>query len=254
MKLPVLFWRRTIQLLVGCSVLGFSSAFLVRGNLGSASWDVLTQGITYYLPLSFGVIGILTSFVVLLLWIPLKQRLGVGTVVNVVLVGVAVDFAFTVIPVTEELWLRILYVAFGIFIGGVATGLYIGARFGTGPRDGLMTGLNRVTGLPIWIVRTAIEVSVVIVGWLLGGVVGASTVAFAVLIGPVCQYFMRVFHIELPGDKPDVEDYDPEEPILAHDAVDSESVADHPPVVPITAKGGITRRRRTRFAAKQRNG
>ncbi len=254
MKLPVLFWRRAAQLMGGITILGFSSAFLVRGDLGSASWDVLTQGITHYVPLTFGTIGIITSFVVLLLWIPLKQKLGIGTVVNVLWMGIAVDYAFTVIPVTENIWIRILYVATGILLGGLATGIYIGARFGTGPRDGLMTGLNRVTGLPIWLVRTALEVTVVAIGWLLGGVVGVSTVAFALLIGPVCQYFMGVFHIALPSDKPEGEDYDPEELVPMEDGVDRESVIEHPAVPPLSPARSGARRRRTRFAAKPRNG
>ena len=146
-------------------------------------------------PLSVGTVTILVSIVVLLLWIPLRQRPGPGTIVNALGVGPAVDVTLLVLPAVEALWLRALLFAIGLTVLAAATGLYIGARFGPGPRDGLMTGLHERTGRPIWLVRTAIEVSVVAVGWALGGGVGIGTLAFALLVGPLCQVFLRVFAV-----------------------------------------------------------
>lgn len=187
--------RRSVQLLVGLFLYGIGIAFMVRGQIGAAPWDVLSQGITHHVPLSFGVVTILISIVVLLLWIPLRQKLGVGTVLNALLVGPAADVGLALIPMDQPLWLRICFFAIGLLVLSAATGLYIGAQFGPGPRDGLMTGLHKQTGWRIWIVRTGIEIVVVAVGWALGGNVGIGTVAFALLVGPLCQYFMRVFAV-----------------------------------------------------------
>lgn len=191
--------RRITQLLVGLFLYGIGIAFIVRGEIGAAPWDVLTQGIANHVPLSFGVITILTSVVVLLLWIPLRQKPGVGTLLNALLVGPAADIGLALIPTGQDLWLRICFFIIGLVLLSAATGLYIGTHFGPGPRDGLMTGLHRVTGWRIWIVRTAIEVTVVLIGWLLGGNVGLGTLAFALLVGPLCQYFMRIFAIRVPA-------------------------------------------------------
>ena len=192
--------RRVTQLLVGLFLYGIGIAFLVRGMIGAAPWDVLTQGIARHVPLTFGVITILVSIVVLLLWIPLRQKLGIGTVLNALLVGPSADVGFLLIPETDALWVRIVFFLIGLLVLSAATGLYIGAAFGPGPRDGLMTGLHRRTGWPIWAVRTGLEVTVVAVGWVLGGNVGVGTVAFALLVGPLCQYFLRVFAIRLPHE------------------------------------------------------
>ena len=187
--------RRITQLFIGLFLYGIGIAFIVRGVIGAAPWDVLTQGIATRVPLSFGTITILTSIVVLLLWIPLRQRPGVGTVLNAILVGPAADVGFVLIPESDLLLLRVTYFVVGLLLLSAATGLYIGAKFGPGPRDGLMTGLHRRSGWPIWTVRTGIEVTVVAIGWALGGNVGVGTVVFALLVGPLCQFFMRVFDI-----------------------------------------------------------
>ena len=192
---PVLV-RRFVQLFAGLFLYGIGIALIVRGELGVAPWDVLTQGIAKQTGLGFGLITVLTSGVVLLLWIPLRQRLGFGTVMNALLVGPAADVGLWLIPAGLDLWVRIGLLAAGILVLGAATGLYIGAHFGPGPRDGLMTGLHRVTGWRIWIVRTGIEVIVLGVGWLLGGNVGIGTVAFALLIGPICGYAIPLFAIK----------------------------------------------------------
>ena len=189
--------RRIAQLLVGLFLYGIGISFIVRGMIGAAPWDVLTQGIARHVPLTFGVITILVSVVVLLLWIPIRQKPGIGTVLNALLVGPAADIGFLLIPETDELWIRIAFFVVGLLVLSGATGLYIGAAFGPGPRDGLMTGLHRRTGWPIWVVRTGLEVTVVAVGWVLGGNVGVGTVAFALLVGPLCQFFLRVFAVRI---------------------------------------------------------
>jgi len=191
--------RRIAQLLIGLFLYGIGIAFMIRGEIGAAPWDVLSQGISHHVPLSFGVITILTSIVVLLLWLPLRQRYGIGTLLNALLVGPSADVGLLVIPTGQPLWLRIAFFVIGLLVLSAATGLYIGARFGPGPRDGLMTGLHSRTGWPIWVVRTGIEIVVVAVGWSLGGNVGIGTLAFALLVGPLCQYFMRIFAVSIPA-------------------------------------------------------
>src|SRR5215207_2254689 len=192
---PVLV-RRFVQLFIGLFLYGIGIALIVRGELGVAPWDVLTQGIAKQTGLGFGLIIVLTSGLVLLLWIPIRQRLGFGTVMNALLVGPAADVGLWLIPAGLDLWVRIILLASGIAVLAVATGLYIGAHFGPGPRDGLMTGLHKTTGWKIWIVRTGIELIVLAVGWLLGGNVGIGTVAFALLIGPLCGYAIPLFAIK----------------------------------------------------------
>ncbi|CAH0178000.1 MULTISPECIES: hypothetical protein [unclassified Microbacterium] len=191
--------RRIAQLLIGLFLYGIGIAFMVRGEIGAAPWDVLSQGIARHVPLTFGVITILTSVVVLLLWLPLRQRYGIGTLLNALLVGPSADVGLFLIPTGQPLWLRVCFFVIGLLVLAAATGLYIGAHFGPGPRDGLMTGLHRRTGWPIWIVRTSLEIVVVAVGWSLGGNVGIGTLAFALLVGPLCQYFMRVFAVRVPA-------------------------------------------------------
>ncbi|MGM7665868.1 YczE/YyaS/YitT family protein [Microbacterium sp. A93] len=183
--------------MVGLFLYGMGIAFMVRGEIGAAPWDVLSQGIARHVPLSFGVITILTSIVVLLFWLPLRQRYGIGTLLNALLVGPSADIGLFLIPAGQALWLRVGFFVIGLLVLAAATGLYIGAHFGPGPRDGLMTGLHNRTGLPIWIVRTGLEIIVVVIGWSLGGNVGIGTLAFAVLVGPLCQYFMRIFAVRI---------------------------------------------------------
>ena len=177
--------RRIVQLLVGLFLYGLSIALMVRGAIGVAPWDVLTLGIQNQTSWEFGIITNLIGLVVLLFWIPIKQKPGIGTVLNVLLVGPSAQVGLWMLPETDDLLVRILLFAGGLALLSIATGLYIGARFGPGPRDGLMTGIHARTGWKIWIVRTAIEVVVLSIGWLLGGNVGLGTLAFALLIGPM---------------------------------------------------------------------
>ena len=190
--------RRLAQLLIGLFLYGLGIALIVRGEIGVAPWDVLTQGISGRTDLGFGLVTILISGVVLLIWIPLRQKPGVGTILNALLVGPAADVGLWLIPTGLDLWVRILLFAAGLLVLAIATGLYIGAHFGPGPRDGLMTGLHQRTGWRIWIVRTGIEVTVLSIGWVLGGNVGIGTVLFALLVGPLCHWTIPFFAITLP--------------------------------------------------------
>lgn len=162
----------------------------VRGGLGLQPWDVLHEGVTLQTPLSFGTVTAVTGVAVLLLWIPLRQRPGVGTVANVVVIAVAVDVALALIPDAHAWPARVALMLGGIVLNGLATAAYVGARLGPGPRDGLMTGLAARTGRSIRLVRTGIEVVVLGTGWLLGGTVGLGTVLYALAIGPLTQVFL----------------------------------------------------------------
>lgn len=192
--------RRLIQLYVGLALYGASSALLVEAGLGLEPWGVLHQGLAELTGLSIGVVSIIVGAAVLLLWIPLRQRPGLGTVSNVFVVGIAMDATLAMVPEVHGLAVRIPLLLAGIVLNGVATGLYIAAHFGPGPRDGLMTGLHRRTGRSIRLMRTAIEVAVVVTGFVLGGTIGIGTVLYAVSIGPVAQLFLRVFAV-LPASE-----------------------------------------------------
>jgi uncharacterized membrane protein YczE len=187
--------RRLLQLYIGLALYGASSALLVRGGLGLEPWGVLHQGLAERTGLTIGVVSIIVGAVVLLLWIPIRQKPGLGTVSNVFVIGVAMDGTLAVVPDVHGPAVQIPVMIAGIVLNGAATGLYISARFGPGPRDGLMTGLHRLTGRSIRLVRTAIEVAVVATGFVLGGTVGAGTVVYALAIGPLAQLFLRVFAI-----------------------------------------------------------
>ena len=187
--------RRLLQLYVGLALYGVSSALLVRAGLGLEPWGVLHQGLAELTGLTIGVVSIVVGAVVLLLWIPIRQRPGLGTVSNVFAIGIAMDTTLALVPEVRGLAGQIPLMVAGIVLNGVATGLYIAARFGPGPRDGLMTGVHRLTGRSIRLVRTAIEVAVVATGFVLGGAVGVGTVAYALAIGPLAQLFLRLFAI-----------------------------------------------------------
>jgi uncharacterized membrane protein YczE len=182
-----------VQLYVGLALYGASSALLVVSGLGLEPWNVLHQGLAELTGLTIGVVSIIVGAAVLLLWIPLRQRPGLGTVSNVFVVGLAMDGTLALVPDAHGLAVRIPLLLLGILLNGAATGLYISANFGPGPRDGLMTGLHRVTGRSIRLMRTAIEVAVVATGFALGGTVGIGTLLYALAIGPLAQLFLRVF-------------------------------------------------------------
>jgi uncharacterized membrane protein YczE len=193
------FRRRIVHLYIGLALYGASAALQVRSGLGLDPWDVFHQGVSEHTGLSIGTVSIVVGALVLLLWWPLRQRPGLGTVSNVFIVGLSMDATLWLLPQPHGLGVRVPLLAAGIVLSGVATGLYITARFGPGPRDGLMTGLHARTGRSIRLVRTGIEVTVLSVGFALGGSVGVGTVAYALAIGPLAQFFLRLFAFDGPS-------------------------------------------------------
>lgn len=191
-------FRRLAQLAVGLALYGVTLGMMIRATLGNAPWDVLHQGMAFHLPLTIGQAVIAMSLVVLLLWIPLRELPGLGTIANSFAVGLAADATLSVLHTPPSLWARGLLMVGGVVLNALATALYIGSQFGPGPRDGLMTGLHRRTGVSLRLVRTALEVTVVAIGWLLGGVVGIGTVLYAVAIGPLVQVLLPWFIVDLP--------------------------------------------------------
>ncbi len=186
--------RRLVQLYIGLVLYGVSDALLVLAGLGLDPWDVLHQGLARRTGISIGAWVIIVGVAVLLLWIPLSQRPGIGTVSNTLAIGLVIDGTLALAPAPHGLPARWACLLAGVFLNGVATGCYIGARLGPGPRDGLMTGLA-ARGRSIRAVRTAIEVTVLAAGWLLGGTVGVGTVLYAVAIGPLAHVFIPLLTV-----------------------------------------------------------
>ena len=187
--------RRLAQLYVGLICYGVSAAMQVQAGLGLDPWDVLHQGLARRLHWQIGTVSVLVGAIVLLGWLPIRQRPGLGTLSNVVLIGTVMNATLAVLPVQHSMVARCACLLGGILLCGAATGLYISAGFGAGPRDGLMTGWSARLGLSIRLTRTFIEASVLLVGWLLGGTIGIGTVLFALFIGPLAQLFLRVFAV-----------------------------------------------------------
>jgi uncharacterized membrane protein YczE len=185
--------RRLVQLYAGLWLYGLAAALQVRSGLGLDPWDVFHQGLSKHVGLAIGTVVIIVGAAVLLAWIPLRQRPGLGTVSNVVLIGVSMNVSLELLSPVHVMAGRIGEMVGGIVLCGIATGMYIGAHYGPGPRDGLMTGLARRSGRSIRLVRTGIEVTVLAVGFVLGGRVGVGTVLYALSIGPLAQLFLRVF-------------------------------------------------------------
>jgi len=190
-------WIRLLTLYGGLVLFGASAGLVIESRLGNFPWDVLHEGIAIRLgglgfSVSVGVIAIIASFIILLLWIPLRQRPGLGTVSNALLVGVFMDVTMAIVPDQESWATRIALLVSGIVLNGVATVLYIIPNFGPGPRDGLMTGLVQRTGRPVWAMRLAVEITVLVAGVLLGGTFGVGTIAYAVGIGYITQFFLMV--------------------------------------------------------------
>lgn len=201
--MPFLLLRRWAQLLVGLVLYGISLAMMIRAGLGVSPWDVLGQGASLQTGIPFGFMTNIIGALVLLLWIPLRQKPGIGTVLNVLLVGPSAEVGLLLMVEPDQLWARVLLFTGGLVLLALASGLYIGARLGPGPRDGLMTGVHSRFGLPIWLVRTTIEATVLGIGWILGGTVGLGTVAFALLIGPLINFLLPLLRVpERPGRQP----------------------------------------------------
>lgn len=194
---------RAGQLFAGLALYGISMALMVESGLGLNPWDVFHQGVAEATGISFGWVVILTGIPILLLWVPLRQRPGIGTVANLVVIGFVVDGALAVLPTVHAIGWRITFLVAGVLLNGVATGLYLGTRLGPGPRDGLMTGVvARFPRTSIRLVRTTIEVVVLGIGFLLGGTVGVGTVAYALAIGPIAQIFIPLFTVRDPAPAP----------------------------------------------------
>lgn len=189
--------RRIGQLLAGLFLYGVAIAMMVQAGIGVSPWDVLTQGVSRQTGLAFGLVTNLVGLLVLILWIPIRQKPGIGTLLNVLLIGPSAQLGLWLLPAPRVAWEQALLFAGGLSLLAIATGLYIGARFGPGPRDGLMTGIHRRWGWRLWIVRTSIEVVVLCVGWLLGGNVGVGTIAFAVLVGPMVNLTIPLLTVPL---------------------------------------------------------
>ncbi|MFI6098726.1 YitT family protein [Lentzea sp. NPDC051213] len=182
--------RRLSQLFAGLWLYGASMAMQIRATLGLDPWDVLHEGLARRTGLSFGLITAITGVLVLLAWIPLKQKPGVGTIANVVLIAVSVDVTLAIIPAPQELLPRIVLLALGIVLNAIAFAAYVGSRLGPGPRDGMVTGFCRRTGISLRVTRTVVELLVLAAGWLLGGTVGIGTILYALGIGPLSQLFL----------------------------------------------------------------
>ncbi|QQE79861.1 YitT family protein [Alicyclobacillus sp. SO9] len=192
-------WLRLTRLLVGLVLYGTSDSLLVLAHLGIDPWDVFQQGLALHTGIPIGTWAILVGLAVLFLWIPLRQRPGLGTVLNVLIVGSVMDLVLAHVPPPTALPARIVVLLLGVGLNGAATGWYIGAGLGPGPRDGLMVGLS-ARGLSIRVVRTTIEVTVLVAGWILGGNVGWGTLLYAVSIGPLAQIFIPLFTVHAIQD------------------------------------------------------
>lgn len=179
--------HRLVRLLLGLFMFGFGTALMLRAELGVDPWTVFAEGLSLVTGLGIGLVTVLVGLTVLLLWIPLNQKPGVGTVANALLIGPFMEVGLFLIDTPPTLPLKIIFFSSGLLMVAIGSGWYLGTGLGPGPRDGLMTGLNRRFGWPLWVSRTSIEVTVVVSGWLLGGTVGFGTVAFAILIGPLVQ-------------------------------------------------------------------
>ncbi len=182
--------RRLAQLFGGLALYGASMGLMIRSGLGLDPWDVLHEAMSELTGLTFGTITALTGALVLLCWIPLRQRPGIGTVSNILVIAVAVDLTLAVLAPPSAMAPRIVLMVAGVVLNGLASAAYIGVRLGPGPRDGLMTGLHARTGWSIRLVRTATELTVLTTGWLLGGTLGIGTVLYALAIGPLVQAFL----------------------------------------------------------------
>jgi len=185
-----LMTSRVIRLVAGLLLYGFTMALMVQSGLGLDPWDVFHEGLTHHVPLTFGEVVIVVGAIVLLLWIPLRQRPGLGTILNVVIIGLAADAGIALVDSPDALWARIVLVLAGVVGNGLAAALYIGAELGPGPRDGLWVAMVHRTGISIRTARTGIEITVLVTGFLLGGTVGVGTVLYALAIGPLVQLFL----------------------------------------------------------------
>lgn len=187
--------RRVVQLVIGLVLFGLGIGLMLQSGLGVPPWDVLHQGLAEQFGLTVGAWSIIVSFLVLLAWLPFSERYGLGTLLNALIIGVIIDLAVYIFPEPETVWLDAVMLCAGILTIAVASGMYIGANLGPGPRDGLMTAISR-RGYSVRRTRWAIEIVVLIVGVILGGTFGVGTIAFALFIGPLVQFFLPRWSID----------------------------------------------------------
>ena len=195
------WYRRVPQMLAGLAVLALAVVLGVRADLGLAPWDVLHQGLADLTGIAFGTVTIIVGLAVFVLWIPLREKPGLGTIANVFLVGLIIDVLLPLIATPQALVWRIVMLGGSLLCFGIAVGLYIGSGLGAGPRDGLMTGLA-ARSLPLWAVRTGIELTVLVIGFALGGTVGIGTIVLAFGIGPCAHLMLRIFRLREPAEEP----------------------------------------------------
>jgi uncharacterized membrane protein YczE len=189
---PPALWPQLARLVLGLVLFGFGLALMVIADLGLSPWDVFHQGVSFRTGIPIGTVVIITGLLLLLLWIPLREKIGIGTIANAVVIGLTLDLSLLFLPdQLDQLSVRWLSMLIGVVLVAIGSGFYIGAGLGPGPRDGLMTGITRRTGRPLALVRAALEVSVLVAGWLLGGTVGIGTIVFAFGIGPLVHFFLR---------------------------------------------------------------
>lgn len=187
--------RRWVQLLSGLFLFGFAAAMMLRADLGVDPWTVFAEGFHVTWGFGLGLVVVVSGLVVLLIWIPLRQKPGIGTVLNALLVGPSMEVGLALVETPSNIGHQIIMFSAGLLMLGIASGLYIGARFGPGPRDGLMVGFHTRFGYPMWLVRTIVETTVLLIGWALGGSFGLGTIVFALTIGPIAQRSIRVFQV-----------------------------------------------------------
>lgn len=189
-------WKRIALVEVGLIVCGLAFAIMLRANIGLDPWDAFHQGISRMTGVAIGTVTVIVSFAVLVLWIPLRQKLGIGTIMNSITIGLTINVFYALIPDAPIYLIGVVYFLIGIVINGVGISMYIGGGLGPGPRDGMMTGLVKRTGRPVWLVRTAIEVVVLALGWAFGGTLGLGTVLYAFVIGPVVHVMLPWFNLD----------------------------------------------------------
>ena len=198
----ILIALRFVKLLVGLFIYGLGISLMVKAGIGIPPWDVLAQGISLQTKLSFGIAQVVVSVLVLLTWIPLRVKPGIGSILNAVLIGLSTDVWMPLLPDFTNFVIQLLIFVLGMCVVAFCTGLYISSNFGMGPRDGLVMGTRKRFGKPVWLIRTVYESFVLLIGWLLGGQVGLGTVMFAFGIGYLMQASLRLFGIEKKNDEP----------------------------------------------------
>ena len=198
-------WKRIILVEIGLIVCGLAFAIMLRAAIGLDPWDAFHQGISFLTGVSIGTVVIIVGFAVMFLWIFLKQKLGLGTIMNAITIGIAINVFYAWIPTASNYLIGVVYFLVGILINGVGISMYVGGGLGPGPRDGLMTGLVKRTGKPLWLIRTAIEVVVLGLGWAFGGTIGLGTVLYAFTIGPVVHVMLPWFNLDKVTEPEDLE-------------------------------------------------